>query len=33
MNEFDNIKLRMKTAIMLEPTISLKIQQDYCKML
>ena len=33
MNEFQNIKMRMKMAIMMEPTISLKIQQDYCDML
>ncbi len=33
MNEFDNIKMRIKMAIMLEPTISLKIQHDYCDML
>lgn len=33
MNEFENIKLRMKMAIMMEPTISLKIQHDYCDML
>lgn len=33
MNEFENIKLRMKMAIMMEPTMSLKIQHDYCDML
>ena len=33
MNEFENIKLRMKMAIMMDPTISLKIQHDYCDML
>lgn len=33
MNEFQNIKMRIKMAIMMEPTISLKIQHDYCDML
>lgn len=33
MNEFNNIKLKMKMAIMMKPTISLKIQHDYCDML
>lgn len=33
MTNFDNIKMRIKMAIMLEPTISVKIQRDYCDML
>lgn len=33
MNEFDNIKSNMKLAIMLDPTISLKIQHDYLDLL
>lgn len=33
MHEFDKIKTRIKMAIMMEPTLSLKVQHDYCDLL